>query len=209
MRANTHRSSRLALAATALAAVAALSACGGDSEADTAEDVKVVGGQAAATGADSLTIEDPWVKTADTKAGMTAVFGTLTNDGDADVVVESAKTSASDTTELHEMVMKDGAMVMQEKAGGFSIPAGGEHELAPGGDHLMVLNLTEPIEAGDEVTVRLTLGDGSTEEFTALAKETTAGEEKYDEDGGMEMGEPSEDATDEMGDEMDMEGAQE
>ncbi|MBT0773013.1 copper chaperone PCu(A)C [Kineosporia sp. J2-2] len=175
---------RILLAATALSATALLTACSGGS-ADTAgaaDDAQVVGGEVGSTAADSLTIEDPWVKTADTEAGMTAVFGTLSNTGTADVVVESAKTSASDTTQLHEMAMVDGEMVMQEKKGGFTVAAGGTHELAPGGDHLMVMNLEKPIEAGDEVTVRLTLEDGSTEEFTALAKKTTAGEEKYDDD---------------------------
>ncbi|GAB3243556.1 copper chaperone PCu(A)C [Kineosporia babensis] len=195
MPANLKRSRRFAFAASALVAVAALSACSSDSATDSdaaADNVKVVGGDASATAADRLNIADQWVKTADAKAGMTAIFGTITNTGDQDVVVESAKTSASDTTELHEMVMKGNEMIMQEKEGGFTVPAGGEHELAPGGDHLMVLNMTEPIEAGDEVTVRLTLGDGSTQEFTALAKETTAGEEKYDTE--MDMGD-----SDEMG----------
>lgn len=178
---------RITLAAAAVATAAVLSACSGSSGTDTASsDVKVVGGETGATAADTLEVKDPWVKTADAKAGMTAVFGTFSNTGDAEVTVESAKTSASDTTELHEMAMVDGEMVMREKEGGFSVPAGGTHELAPGGDHLMVLNLTEPIEAGDEVTVRMTLADGSTEEFTALAKATTAGEEKYEADMDMD-----------------------
>ncbi len=181
---------RIKLAALAFTAVAVLSACGSsDSSSDTeaaSSDVKVVGGETGATAADTLEVKDPWVKTADAKAGMTAVFGTFSNTGDAEVTVESAKTSASDTTELHEMAMVDGERVMREKEGGFSVPAGGTHELAPGGDHLMVLNLTEPIEAGDEVTVRMTLADGSTEDFTALAKATTAGEEKYEADMDMD-----------------------
>lgn len=178
------KNNRIALAAAALAATAFLSACSSETE----NDAKVVGGEVGETAADSLSIADQWVKTADTKAGMTAIFGTISNTGTQDVVVESAKTSASDTTELHEMAMVEGEMVMREKEGGFTVPAGGTHELAPGGDHLMVLDLAKPIEAGDEVTVRLTLADGSTEEFTALAKATTAGEEKYENsDDAMDM----------------------
>ncbi len=120
------------------------------------------------------------MKTADAKAGMTAVFGVLENTGTTDITVQSAKTSASGMTQLHEMVMKDNEMIMQEKEGGFVIKAGAKHELAPGGDHLMVMDMAKAIEAGDEVTVRLTLDDGSTEDFTALAKTTSAGEEKYE-----------------------------
>ncbi|GLY27285.1 copper chaperone PCu(A)C [Kineosporia sp. NBRC 101731] len=184
-----YQSKRLALAATTLAAlsvVTTLSACAGGSSAAATAGVKAVGGEITSTGADSLTVVDPWVKTADTKAGMTAVFGTLENTGTTDVTVQSAKTSASSTAELHEMAMVDGSMVMQKKEGGFVVKAGSKHELAPGGDHVMVLDLAKSIEAGDQVTVRLTLDDGSTEDFTALAKTTSAGEEKYDDMDGME-----------------------
>ena len=128
---------------------------------------------------------------------MTAAFGVLANTGTQAITIASAKTSASTRTELHEVVETDGKMVMQAKEGGFTIPAGGELELKPGGFHLMILDLTEPVAAGDEVTVRLTLSDGTTKDFTALAKTTTAGEENYESgDGeGMDMSTPTPTAT--------------
>jgi periplasmic copper chaperone A len=87
---------------------------------------------------------------------------------------------------LHETVENaSGSMVMQEKKGGFTIPAKGSLELAPGGNHLMLMDLTGPIKAGDDVTFTLTMKDGSTYEFTAPAKDYTGANENY-EGGDME-----------------------
>ncbi|WP_328346408.1 copper chaperone PCu(A)C [Micromonospora sp. NBC_00421] len=130
----------------------------------------------AGTAAGVVGIRDPWVKAAD--KGMTAAFGTLVNDGDADVTLTGATTSVS-PMELHEMTMKDGKMVMQQKQGGIVIKAKGTHALEPGGDHLMLMNLAKPVQAGDELTFTLTFADGRTQQFTAVAKPFTGAQESY------------------------------
>ncbi|MBB5874381.1 copper(I)-binding protein [Allocatelliglobosispora scoriae] len=131
----------------------------------------------AVSAAPAVSIRDPWVKTADT--GMSAAFGTLVNTGKTDVTVVSATSTASPRMELHEIATVDGAMVMRPKTGGFVIPAGGTHELAPGGDHLMMMEVTTAVKAGDAVTVTLTLADGGTVEFTAVGKAFAGGNESY------------------------------
>jgi copper(I)-binding protein len=132
-----------------------------------------------AAAAPAVTVTDPWVKTAE--SGMTAVFGTFSTTGPAPVTVLSAQTSASPRTELHEVVTgNDGAMVMRPKNDGFVVEPGAPHVLAPGGDHIMIMDLASPIRPGDQVEVTLTLADGSTVPFTALAKETGGGEEHYE-----------------------------
>lgn len=126
-----------------------------------------------------LTVRDPWVKAAD--EGMTAAFGVLVNDGDTDVTVVSADSPVS-PMEIHEIVMADGEMLMREKEEGLTVPAGGSHTLEPGGDHLMLMDLAAPIAPGDEVAITLTLADGATVEFTAVAKPFAGGEERYEHD---------------------------
>lgn len=136
--------------------------------------------------ADAVTIEDPWVKSAD--SGMTAAFGTLSNTSDSDVVVVSAESSPTSSMELHEMATNDsGDMIMRPKEGGFTIPAGGTHQLDPGSDHLMFMDVTDPIEPGEDVTVTLTFEDGSTMDFDAPARSFSGAEEEY-EGGDMDMG---------------------
>jgi copper(I)-binding protein len=133
----------------------------------------------AAVPAAAVTVADPWVKTAE--SGMTAVFGTFSTTGSTPVTVVSAQTSASPRTELHEVVAgADGAMTMRPKDDGFVIEPGAPRVLAPGGDHIMIMDLASPIRPGDQVDVTISLSDGSTTRFTALAKETSGGEENYD-----------------------------
>lgn len=173
---------RRTVVATALAALtlSALAACGNSG--DDAESAAAPSSAAAA----ELTIKDPWVK-AGPAGEMTAAFGMLTNGTAADVTVVSATSSVS-PMELHEMTMKDGAMVMQQKKGGFVIKAGGTHELSPGGDHLMLMKPAKEIAAGDEVSFTLTLADGKTVPFSAVAKPYTGAQESYaPEESGMPM----------------------
>lgn len=128
--------------------------------------------------ADGLSISDAWVKSAD--EGMSAAFGVLDNDGTQDVTVKSVTSAASTELQLHETVANDsGEMVMQEKDGGFVIPAGGSFVLEPGGNHIMLMNLVEPLVAGGEVTFTVTLSDGSTFDFTAPVKDYSGANEEY------------------------------
>lgn len=137
---------------------------------------------------DDLTVTDPWAKAAD--SGMTAAFGTLVNPTDADITIVSA-TSDVARMELHEMAMNDdGEMIMRPKDGGIVVPAGGEHELAPGADHIMFMELTEPLEPGDEVEVTLVAQDGAQWTFTVPVRTFTGAEEDY-EPGEHEMSEDS------------------
>ncbi len=138
------------------------------------------------TAASTFTIADAWVKTAE--SGMSAAFGTLENSGSTDITVVSVTSAASDLIELHETVSNDaGEMVMQEKDGGFVIPAGGSYELAPGANHMMLMGLTGGILAGDELTFTVTFSDGSAVDFTAPAKDYSGANETYEEGTGSDM----------------------
>ncbi|WP_029259280.1 MULTISPECIES: copper chaperone PCu(A)C [unclassified Microbacterium] len=133
---------------------------------------------------DAVTIEDAWVKSAE--EGMSAGFGTLVNSGDDDVTVVSVTSEASKMLELHETVENEaGEMVMREKDGGFVIPAGGKLALEPGGNHIMMMDLTGPLTAGSDVTFTLTFSDDSTYEFTAPVKDYSGANENYE--GGEEQ----------------------
>lgn len=128
---------------------------------------------------DDLRIDDAWVKAADD--GMSAAFGVLVNEGEEDVTVTSVTSAASPMIELHETVENEaGEMVMREIAGGFVVPAGGSLALEPGGNHIMMMDLSEPLEAGGEVAFTVTLSDDSTFEFAAPVKDYSGANENYD-----------------------------
>ncbi len=145
--------------------------------------------QASAPQAASFSASDVWVKAAD--AGMTAGFGTLRNDGDSDLTVVSATDEATSSMQLHETMQNEsGQMVMREIEGGFVIPAHGSLELAPGGNHLMFMDVTSALRAGAETTITLTFADDSTAEITAPVKEFSGANENYEggDMGDMDMG---------------------
>lgn len=167
---------RSASVAVSAAALLALAACGGtaDTEGDPSDAPLT---DAAAVGDVDLTLEDGVVRSA--QEGMTAAFGTLVNSTDADVTVVGASSDAAGAMELHEVVDSDGEAVMQEKPGGFVVGAGESYVLEPGGDHIMFLGITDPIEAGETVAWTLLLEDGTELAFEAPARDMAAGDEEY------------------------------
>ena len=159
--------------ATALIAVSLLTLTGCAVQSAPAETQAVPAG-------DVVTIEDAWVKAAD--EGMSAAFGVLENSGDTDVTVVSVASDASSMLELHETVENEaGEMVMREIEGGFVLPAGAEFVLEPGANHIMLMDLTDPLRAGDEAIFTLTFSDDSTYEFTAPVKDYSGANENYEE----------------------------
>lgn len=183
---------RYTLTAATLLAVA--TACGGTdapgSTATSAAETTTTAPQAGTTAASGITVSDAWVKAAPdvSSTSMTAVFGTLTNNGSAPVTITSATTTATGTTELHETGTEDGEAMMREAEGGFEIAPGASHELRPGGDHIMVMELTEPVPPGEVVTVTMTTDTGETIDFDAVAREFTGADERYGSEHGTETG---------------------
>jgi copper(I)-binding protein len=106
--------------------------------------------------AGSLTITNLWTRATPPGAPSAGGFLTIANKGpDADRLVGAA-TPLAGMTELHEMKVEDGVMTMRPLAGGIEIPAGGTVALAPGGLHIMFMDLKEPFAEGGEVPVTLT-----------------------------------------------------
>ena len=110
---------------------------------------------------------------------MSAAFAVISNNGDEDVTIVGVTTDLTDRAEIHETA--DGAMRPVESV---TIPAGDSIRLEPGGDHLMLMDLEDPIQPGEEVELTLELGDGSTFDITATAKDFAGGAEDYEGDEG-------------------------
>jgi copper(I)-binding protein len=173
---------RLLTAATTAGAISlvALTACGtSDSSSSGTAAPTTAPPKAATTAAAPVTMKDPWVKAKDDDSRMTGVFGILVNNTDTELTVVSGTSTVSKKTELHEVADVDGKPVMRPKKGGFVIPAKGSHKLQPGSDHVMLMGLDKMVKPGDEVTVTLTLKDGRTLRFTAVAKAFAGGKENY------------------------------
>lgn len=169
------RSTAMRAGAALLAVVATLSACGssGGSASSSAS-------QSASTES-TITLADTWVRSSEGTSDptMTAAFGIVTNSGPTDRTIVSATNDISARTELHEMAMTNGVMIMRPVEGGITVPANSSVTLEPGGLHIMLMDLRTMIAPGDDVHVTLTMDDGSSVLFHALAKQFAGGNEQY------------------------------
>ncbi len=112
---------------------------------------------------DGLEIVDPYARSSSMMAQSGAAFMGLVNMGETDCRMIAARSDVAQRVELHTHIEDDqGVMRMVEVEGGFTVPAGGEYSLARGGDHIMFLGLTRPLEQGDEFSVTLVF-DGADE----------------------------------------------
>lgn len=114
---------------------------------------------AAPAGAAALKVEAAWVRATPPDADSAAAYATLRNDGDKPLRVTQAQTAAAEEAMLHSMSMDNGVMQMR-MLDALEVPAHGTATLSPGGTHLMLMGLKQPLVAGGEIDIQLTLDDG-------------------------------------------------
>jgi len=82
-------------------------------------------------------------------------YVTIENTGDTDDRLIAASSPVAAEVQTHEMSMVNDVMQMRHLPDGIEVPAGETVELAPGGLHLMLMGLTEPLVEGETVPVTL------------------------------------------------------
>ena len=168
----THRTaSRFALALS----LVALAGCGDD---ETSSDTTAAAADATtAPVAGEVTFAGQWARTSPAMATAGAAYVTITSTIDDKLVTALVDPSIAATVEVHETVMADmtsdtamssdtamgsdttmaggeGEMMMRPVAF-IELPAGVAVELKPGGYHIMLLNLVEPLEVGTSFELTL------------------------------------------------------
>lgn len=105
---------------------------------------------------DGFALRDAYIRVSGAMAQSGAAFMVIENRHAVDDVLIGARSDAAARLELHtHNEDANGVMRMTEIDGGIALPAGGEHVLDRGGDHVMFLGLTEPLSHGDIVAVTL------------------------------------------------------
>ncbi|MFS2002007.1 copper chaperone PCu(A)C [Duganella sp. CT11-25] len=103
-----------------------------------------------------VTVGEPWVRATVAQQKATGAFMTLTSTQGASLV--GASSPAAGVVEVHEMKMVDDVMRMRQIAV-LELPAGKPVALSPGGYHLMLLELKQPLKDGDKVPLTLEIED--------------------------------------------------
>lgn len=134
----------------ALVALAALAPAARAAEADAPSASHAVPGQLAQ-------IDGAWIRSAVAGQQGTGAFMRITARQSMQLV--GVSTPAAGTAEVHEMKM-DGEIMRMRAVTRLELPAGKAVELKPGGYHLMLMDLKQPLKPGTVVPLTLIFRDG-------------------------------------------------
>ncbi len=128
-------------------------------------------------------VKDAWARATPGKAENGAAYLTIVSPG-ADRLV-SLSTPVAKKAELHTMTTEGGVMKMRPLAG-LDVPAEQPVTLKPGGAHIMLMGLNQPLQAGQSFPLTLSFEKAGQREVTvAVEKPGAMGPEGYT--GGMQM----------------------
>lgn len=106
--------------------------------------------------AGDIKVDHPWVRATAPGQPHGAGYMTIQNQGDAADRLVSVSSDAAARVELHTIETENGVAKMRQMPDGIPVAAKGEVKLAPGGYHVMFLNLTQPFKQDEEIPATLT-----------------------------------------------------
>jgi copper(I)-binding protein len=112
-----------------------------------------------AFGAD-VSVGDPYARAVPPGQPNSAVFMSLENQTGTPRALVGAESAVSEIVELHTHV-EEGGMMRMRRIEKIEVPAGETVTLKPGGLHVMLIGLKQPLEPGDAVDLTLIFEDGS------------------------------------------------
>jgi periplasmic copper chaperone A len=134
---------------------------------------------AAAAAQAQVSIKDPWVRGTVAQQTATGLFAQITSAQGGKLVAGSSPLAG--VVEIHEMKM-EGTTMRMRAIPALDLPAGKAVELKPGGYHVMLMDLKQPLKAGDTVPVSLVIegagGKRETVEVKATVRAMNAGAAK-------------------------------
>lgn len=115
-------------------------------------------------------VSEAWCRPTPNGAKAGACYATLKAErGDYRLI--GITTPAAGMAMIHQMSTEGGVMSMSEMSDGLPVPADQTVVLAPGGTHLMLMDLTGPLVAGETVPLTLTFADGPVVEVPAIVRQ--------------------------------------
>jgi periplasmic copper chaperone A len=105
--------------------------------------------------AGDLVITQAWSRATPGGAKVAGGYLTIENKGSAPDRLISGSVDIAAKVEVHEMAMNNGVMTMRALDRGLTIEPGKTVKLAPGGIHLMMLDLKNPLKKGEKLPITL------------------------------------------------------
>ena len=119
-----------------------------------------------------VTVSEPWVRATVAQQMATGAFMRLSASHDARLV--AASSSVAGVTEIHEMTVVNDVMRMRA-IDALDLPAGRTVELRPASYHVMLMDLRQPLNAGERVAITLVFEDRAQRRFTQQVEATVRG----------------------------------
>jgi len=122
---------------------------------------------AAEVKAGGLVILDAWARATPAKAG--GAFLTIRNDGDTADQLTGASSTIAPMVGVHETIADNGVMKMRP-VGSIDLPPHQTVMLKPGGYHVMLMGLANPLKEGDTFPLDLTFAHAGKVTVTVTVK---------------------------------------
>jgi periplasmic copper chaperone A len=132
---------------------------------------------AGAAGASAVTVTDVMCRPTPNGRQVTGCYMILTSAADDTLV--SIESPVAALAQVHETRMESNMMMMRELEAGLPLPAGEAVQLKPGGNHIMLMGVREPLRAGQTVPLTLTFANAAPVEVTATVGQPPAPEEDH------------------------------
>lgn len=172
----------LALAAAGLSALA-LSACGAaassggaaapSASASTTQGEQGGAGKGSAQSGD-IAVSGAWIPEP-ARPDVGAAYLAIDNTGEQDDALIGAASTASETTQIHTSETTESGASTMKRVDEIPVPAGGTAELKPGGYHVMIMDISDALAAGDTVALTLEFDSGTEVRVDAPVLERGAG----------------------------------
>jgi copper(I)-binding protein len=101
--------------------------------------------------AGTLTIGHPWTRATPPSAKVGGGYLSITNNGTSPDRLVAVESDTAGVAEIHHMATENGVMKMQAVPGGLEIAPGATVKLAPGGYHVMFMELKQPFKQGSSI----------------------------------------------------------
>lgn len=127
--------------------------------------------------ASTIEVKDSYVRATPPGLPNSAAFMSIVNKSKNDIALVEAKSTIAKAVELHTHDMKNGVMKMYQVPK-IDIKANSTVTLQPGGFHVMLIGLTQPLKVDEKVNFTFKFSDGQEIKITAPIKTVMAGMKK-------------------------------
>ena len=177
----------LSVTAATLIAAGALSACGSSSGSNSTS--STASSSSSASG-QQVAVTEPWVRATAPSAMTAAVYMTLKSEAGNALMGATVPSTIAGSVQLHKTTATSGTSTTKMSGGSTTsmshtsttsmlgmkqvmsipLPAGKSVQLAPGGYHIMLMNLAKPITSGEQIPVTLKFAKGAAMTVTVLGR---------------------------------------